>query len=56
MLLSEGRSAFAVPVPDTVEVATLTFVDAADGVVATADVPDIPVGFGAGALMLTPAR
>lgn len=51
-----GRSAFAVPFPDTVDVATITFVDADGSTIGAAEVPDIPVGFKGGALNLIPRR
>jgi hypothetical protein len=54
MLPNDGRSAFAVPVPDSVDVAGLTFIGADGTPIAIADVPDIPVGYGGGALGLLP--
>jgi hypothetical protein len=56
MLPGDGRSAFAVPIPDTVDVDTLTFVNANGTVVTIVDVPDVPVGYGGGSLSLIPRR
>jgi hypothetical protein len=56
MLPGDGRSAFAVPIPDTVDVDTITFVNDSGTVVAIVDVPDIPVGYGGGFLSLIPRR
>lgn len=56
MLAGDGRSAFAVPIPDTVDVDTLTFVREDGTVIAIVDVPDIPVGYGGGSLSLIPRR
>ena len=56
MLPGDGRSAFAVPIPDTVAVDTLTFVRGDGTVIASVDVPDIPVGYGGGSLSLVPPR
>lgn len=52
---SGDRSYFAVPVPDTVRVTTLTFTASDGSVVAKGAVPAIPAGFYGGALNLTPA-
>ena len=52
----DGRSAFAVPIPDSVDVATLTFLAADGTVLAIADVPDILLGYGGGFLGLIPRR
>ena len=52
----DGRSAFAVPIPDSVNVATLTFIAADGSVLAVGDVPDIPVGYGGGFLSVNPPR
>jgi hypothetical protein len=52
----DGRSAFAVPIPDSVDVATLTFVAADASALLVVDVPDIPLGYGGGYLGLTPPR
>lgn len=49
---SDGRSAFAVPVPDTVEISTLTFIADDGSVIAAAWVPAIPSGFVSGTLGL----
>lgn len=51
-----GGSAFAVPIPDTVDVATLTFVADDGSVLAVADVPNIPVAYGGGPLDLITRR
>jgi hypothetical protein len=56
MLPSDGRSAFAVPIPDTVDVDTLTFVSDEGTIITTANPPDIPVGYAGGSLMLLPRR
>ena len=53
---TDGRSAFAVPIPDSVNVATLTFVSADGSVLTIGDVPDIPVGYGGGYLSVIPPR
>jgi hypothetical protein len=50
----EGRSAFAVPIPDTVAVATLTFLAADGSPLLVVDVPNIPRGYGGGFLGLVP--
>ena len=52
----DGRSAFAVPIPDSINVATLTFVAADGSVLTVGDVPDIPVGYGGGYLSVIPPR
>lgn len=52
----DGRSAFAVPIPDSVNVATLTFIAADGSVLTIGDVPDIPVGYGGGFLSVIPPR
>ncbi len=56
MLAIDGRSAFAVPIPDGVDIDTLTFVDADGSVIAIGDVPDVPRGYGGGFLSLLPRR
>jgi hypothetical protein len=56
MLPGQERSAFAVPIPDTVNVATLAFVTADGAVLAAVDVPDIPRGYGGGSLNIIPPR
>ncbi len=56
MLAGDGRSAFAVPIPDTVDIDTLTFLGGDGTVIAIVDVPDIPVGYGGGSLSLIPRR
>lgn len=53
---ADGRSDFAVPIPDSVDVTTLSFVAADGSVLTTADVPDIPVGYGGGFLSVIPRR
>ena len=53
---TDGRSAFAVPIPDSVNVATLTFIAADGSVLTIGDVPDIPVGYGGGFLSVIPPR
>ena len=50
------RSNFVVPIPDSVDVATLRFIAADGSVLAVADVPDIPLGYGGGFLNLIPRR
>ena len=52
----DGQSSFAVPIPAGVDVATLTFIAADGSVLAVADVPDIPLGYGGGFLNLIPRR
>ena len=52
----DGRSAFAVPIPDSINLATLTFVAADGSVLTVGDVPDIPVGYGGGYLSVIPPR
>jgi hypothetical protein len=56
MLVGDGRSAFAVPIPNTVDVDTLSFVRDNGAVLAIVDVPAIPVGYGGGSLSLIPRR
>lgn len=56
MLPGDGRTAFAVPIPDTVDVDTLTFVREDRTVIPVVDAPDIPVGYGGGSLSLIPRR
>jgi hypothetical protein len=56
MLPGDGRSAFAVPLPDTVDVDTVAFVSDDGTPIAVVDVPDMPVGYGGGSLSLTPRR
>jgi hypothetical protein len=56
MLPSDGRSAFAVPIPNTVDIDTLTFVSDDGTIITTANAPDIPVGYAGGSLMLLPRR
>jgi len=50
------RSNFAVAIPAGIDVATLTFIAADGSVLAVADVPDIPLGYGGGFLNLIPRR
>lgn len=50
------RRNFVVPIPDSVDVATLRFIAADGSVLAVADVPDIPLGYGGGFLNLIPRR
>ena len=56
MLPGDGRSAFVVPIPDSVRVATLAFVIADGSVLAVVDVPEIPRGYGGGSLSIIPPR
>ena len=51
MIPSDGRSAFAVPIADTVDIATLTFIADDGSTIAIADVPDIPAGLGGGGVI-----
>lgn len=53
---TDGRSAFAVPIPDSVNVTTLTFITADGSVLTVGDVPDIPVGYGGGFLSVNSPR
>jgi hypothetical protein len=56
MLPTDGRSAFAVPIPDTVDIDTLTFIRNDGTIITTANAPDIPVGYAGGSLSLLPQR
>lgn len=44
------------PIPDSINVATLTFVAVDGSVLTVGDVPDIPVGCGGGYLSIVPPR